>query len=135
MIPTACAVRYSLSPLRAERGDPVSELAGEIACPTLRRHECRRGTMSAQCHLVFATAGFEGKLEGGPLGGPLVRAGRPRPAVASAISASCKRQQADGGVGRGPGGPPSSLESLLHMTSPHCLMGTNSDPSFAEVRS
>src|ERR1035441_10334647 len=37
---------------------------------------------------------------------PLVRAGRPRPAAGTMVSAHRVRQQADGGVGRGPGGPP-----------------------------
>src|ERR1017187_6359407 len=40
---------------------------------------------------------------------PLVRAGRPRPASGATISASCKVREADGGVGRGPGGPPHHL--------------------------
>src|ERR1039457_2997466 len=40
---------------------------------------------------------------------PLVRAGRPRPAFGTTVSVPCGAQEADGGVGRGPGGPPHNL--------------------------
>jgi hypothetical protein len=40
---------------------------------------------------------------------PLVRTGRPRPAAASTTSISSGREQADGGVGRGPCGSPHNL--------------------------
>jgi hypothetical protein len=40
---------------------------------------------------------------------PLVRAGRPRPALAPTESAPCKYQKADRGVGCEPGGPPHNL--------------------------
>src|SRR5271169_3256090 len=37
---------------------------------------------------------------------PQVRAGRPRPAFADGIEIRVYAKKADGGVGRGPGGPP-----------------------------
>src|SRR5258708_6385907 len=43
---------------------------------------------------------------------PLVRAGPPGPALLSTRSGSSRTEQADEGVGRGPGGPPHSFRCL-----------------------
>src|ERR1022692_3762068 len=50
---------------------------------------------------------------------PPVRAGRPRPASVTTVSASWEAQEADGGVGRGPGGPPHRVQitqGLVHQS-------------------